>query len=110
MRSSLANAAVLLSLSLPTILIAQSAPEDVTVDAHGATTPFPHFWEKTFGSGRAVLALRQDYRDNLDAVHQATNFESVRFHGIFNDEVGLYDPDRQGKKPGVGGGGGQGGT
>ena len=101
MRSSLAYAAVLLSLSIPTTLSAQAPAEEVTVDAHGATTSFPHFWEKIFGSGRAILALRQDYRDNLDAVHQVTNFESVRFHGIFNDEVGLYDPDRQVKNPGL---------
>ena len=101
MRSSLACAAVLLSLAIPTTLPAQAPAEEVTVDAHGATTPFPHFWEKIFGSGRAILALRQDYRDDLDAVHQATNFESVRFHGIFNDEVGLYDPDRQVKNPGL---------
>ena len=25
----------------------------------------------------------------------ATNFQSVRFHGVFMDEVGLYDPDRK---------------
>ncbi|HKO20632.1 MAG TPA: hypothetical protein VJU82_17280 [Acidobacteriaceae bacterium] len=69
--------------------------EHILVDAKGATTPFPHFWEQTFGSGRAILALRQSYRDDLRAVKQATDFKSVRFHGIFDDEVGLYDPDRK---------------
>jgi xylan 1,4-beta-xylosidase len=78
------------------------APQAVnlSIDAHAAETPFPHFWEKTFGSGRAILALRDDYRKDLDTVHGATDFESVRFHGIFNDEVGLYDPDRSTKNPG----------
>ncbi|WP_263382123.1 GH39 family glycosyl hydrolase [Granulicella arctica] len=95
----LAYAAVLLALAAPAHAHAQT--EEITVDAHGPTTPFPHFWEKTFGSGRAILSLRQDYRDDLDTVHAATNFESVRFHGIFNDEVGLYDPDRQVKNPGL---------
>jgi xylan 1,4-beta-xylosidase len=74
-------------------LLAQT--QQVSVDAAAATTPFPHFWEKTFGSGRAILALRQSYRDDIRTVKAATNFESVRFHGIFNDEVGLYDPDRR---------------
>lgn len=73
----------------------QQQAEQIVVDAKGATTPFPHFWEQTFGSGRAILALRQSYRDDLRAVKQATDFNSVRFHGIFNDEVGLYDPDRK---------------
>ncbi len=101
MRLSLAYVAFLLSLVAPAMLAAQAPVEDLTIDAHGVTTPFPHFWEKIFGSGRAILALRQDYRDDLDAVHQATGFQAVRFHGIFNDEVGLYDPDRQVKNPGL---------
>jgi len=67
----------------------------ITIDAKAPTTPFPHFWEQTFGSGRAILALRQDYRDDLRTVKQATQFKSVRFHGIFMDDVGLYDPDRK---------------
>jgi xylan 1,4-beta-xylosidase len=73
----------------------QPAPEHLTIDARAATTPFPHFWEQTFGSGRAILALRDSYREDLRTVKQATNFQSIRFHGIFDDEVGLYDPDRR---------------
>jgi xylan 1,4-beta-xylosidase len=76
-------------------------PEQIVVNTRGATTPFPHFWEQTFGSGRAILSLRESYRKDLRTVKQATNFESIRFHGIFNDEVGLYDPDRQVKNPGL---------
>ncbi|NYF78975.1 GH39 family glycosyl hydrolase [Granulicella arctica] len=98
MRLTLAYAATFLSLLVPATLTAQ---ETLIIDAHAPTTPFPHFWEKTFGSGRAILSLRDDYRKDLDTVHDATNFESVRFHGIFNDEVGLYDPDRQVKNPGL---------
>jgi xylan 1,4-beta-xylosidase len=75
--------------------LAQTVPaqERLTIDAQAQTTPFPHFWEQTFGSGRAILALRKSYLDDLHTVKLATGFESVRFHGIFNDEVGLYDPD-----------------
>ena len=76
-------------------LEAQTAPEHLIIDAHAATTPFPHFWEQTFGSGRAILALRDSYRQDIRTVKQATDFKSVRFHGIFMDEVGLYDPDRR---------------
>ncbi len=77
------------------------APVALHVDAQAATTPFPHFWEKTFGSGRAILALRDSYRTDLRTVKQATGFESIRFHGILMDEVGLYDPDRVTKNPGL---------
>src|SRR4030088_455711 len=66
---------------------------DITVNTHDTGTPFPHFWEKTFGSGRAILSLRQSYRDDLHTVKSVTDFDAVRFHGIFMDDVGLYDPN-----------------
>jgi len=74
-----------------------SAPDVVIVDAKAASHPFPHFWEKMFGSGRAILALRDSYRNDLRSVKEITNFEYVRFHGIFHDEVGIYDEDAQGQ-------------
>ncbi len=73
----------------------------LAVDATASTTPFPHFWEQTFGSGRAILSLRESFRDDLRTVKQATDFQSLRFHGILMDEVGLYDPDRIVKNPGL---------
>lgn len=76
-----------------------AAQETIVVDASAPTTPFPHFWEQTFGSGRAILALRDSYRQDIRTVKQATDFKSVRFHGIFMDEVGVYDPDRQIRNP-----------
>ncbi len=79
---------------------AEAAAETFTVDMKGATTPFPHFWEQTFGSGRAVLSLRQSYRDDVRTVKKVTDFRSVRFHGIFMDEVGLYDPNAVTQNPG----------
>jgi xylan 1,4-beta-xylosidase len=86
------------TLTLGSIAVAQSAssvPVSLTIDAAAPTTPFPHFWERTFGSGRAILSLRESYRTDLVTVKEATDFESIRFHAIFHDEVGLYDPDRK---------------
>ncbi len=94
----LCRLACLAAISAPCLFALHSAaqqPELLRIDAHAPTTPFPHFWEQTFGSGRAILSLRQSYRDDLRTVKQATDFKSVRFHGIFMDEVGLYDPDRR---------------
>ena len=71
-------------------------PEQVTLDTRAPGTPFPHFWEQMFGSGRAVLALRSDYRQDLATVHAATGFRYVRFHAILHDEVGVYEEDKQG--------------
>ncbi len=78
-------------------LLGQSTPETITIDVAAPAHPFPHFWEQMFGSGRAVLSLRDSYRRDLRAVHQITNFQYVRFHGILLDDVGVYDEDKQGK-------------
>ena len=79
-------------LALGTAQAAPAASDEVRiqVDAKAQGTPFPHYWEQMFGSGRAVLALRDDYRKDLVAVKQATDFGYVRFHGIFDSDVGLF--------------------
>jgi xylan 1,4-beta-xylosidase len=68
----------------------------VVIDASAPAHPFPHFWEDMFGSGRAILTLRDSYREDLRNVKQITGFEYVRFHAILHDEVGVYDEDAQG--------------
>lgn len=73
----------------------RTVDETLRIDSRAQGTPFPHYWETLFGSGRAILSLRNSYRSDLLAVKQSTSFQSVRFHGIFMDEVGLYDPDRK---------------
>jgi xylan 1,4-beta-xylosidase len=93
-------AAVLVAMGGAATGIGAQTPVTLRIDARAATTPFPHFWEQTFGSGRAILSLREEYRDDLKTVKQATNFQSIRFHGIFMDEVGLYDPNRKSTNPG----------
>ncbi len=50
-----------------------------------------------FGSGRAILTLRDSYRRDLREVKQITDFKYVRFHAIFHDEVGIYDEDDKGQ-------------
>src|SRR6267154_883491 len=74
-----------------------AAVQEITVDASAPAHPFPHFWEKMFGSGRAILSLREDYRKDLRETRRITGFEYVRFHAIFHDETGFYDEDKDGK-------------
>lgn len=72
------------------------AQEQVQIDARAPATPFPHFWEQMFGSGRAILSLRESYREDLRAVKQVADFRYVRFHAILHDEVGVYNEDDHG--------------
>src|ERR1700747_66411 len=71
-------------------------PDAIVIDAKAPSHPFPHFWETMFGWGRAVLTLRESYRNDLRSVKQITEFKYVRFHGIFNDEIGIYSEDSKG--------------
>src|SRR5258708_7701464 len=73
-----------------------SPTETIEIDTGARAHPFPHFWEKMFGSGRAILTLRDSYRNDLRETKRITGFEYVRFHAIFHDEAGLYDEDDAG--------------
>jgi xylan 1,4-beta-xylosidase len=98
--------AVLLSVSVvlsgstvraQAIAQAKEIIEAIEVDGNAGQHPFPHFWEKMFGSGRAILTLRESYRNDLREAKRITDFEYVRFHAIFHDEVGLYEEDASGR-------------
>jgi xylan 1,4-beta-xylosidase len=100
-RSHILAVSVILTLAaipLPAGTGEQSAAktEILVVDAQAPAHPFPHFWEQMFGSGRAILSLRDSYRSDLRAVKQITDFTYVRFHAIFDDEVGIYGEDGEG--------------
>ena len=67
------------------------AHSPVAIDARAAARPFPHYWERMFGSGRAILSLRESYRRDLREVKKATDFAYVRPHGILLDEAFAWD-------------------
>lgn len=95
-RASLLCLTVLVATGTLTTHAQVHATERVEINATASTTPFPHFWEEAFGSGRAILTLRESYREDLRAVKKITNFRYVRFHAILHDEVGVYNEDEHG--------------
>ncbi len=52
------------------------------------SVPLKHAWEHTVGSGRALLALRADWQEQLRRCHDELGFRHVRFHAILADEMG----------------------
>jgi xylan 1,4-beta-xylosidase len=71
--------------------------ETIAIDAHGRGQPFPHFWERMFGSGHAPLTLRESWRNDLRGIKRVSAIEYVRFHDILHDDLGVYDEDAQGR-------------
>jgi len=76
------------------LALATAAP--IAIDGAAQGRPMPHFWEQMYGSGRAVLSLREDFRRDLLTVRDVTDFRYVRFHHIFADEIGIYGVDKAG--------------
>jgi xylan 1,4-beta-xylosidase len=73
---------VLLVVLLLTLLHRASAqgastPKDfgvVVIDATAPAHPLPHFWEQMFGSERAIVTLRESYRNDLRDVKKIYRF------------------------------------
>jgi xylan 1,4-beta-xylosidase len=64
--------------------------EEIIVDPQRTCTPFPHFWEHMFGSCHASVTLCEDWRNDLRALRKIVDVKYVRFHGIFEHQVGIY--------------------
>jgi xylan 1,4-beta-xylosidase len=90
-RSAAFFISLLLTFQITEATQAQTRTETIEIDPQAAATPFPHYWERMFGSGRAILSLRDSYRKDLRMVKAATGFQYIRFHAILDDEVGVYD-------------------
>jgi len=96
MTSATVAGLIALGLALPAAPLLAQPRETLSIDASAPAQPFAHFWEHMFGSGRAVLSLRESYREDLRAVREATAVSYVRFHALLHDEMGVYTVDKNG--------------
>jgi xylan 1,4-beta-xylosidase len=55
----------------------------------------PHIWEECVGSDRAIVATRAQWQSDLELVKRTAGIKSVRFHGLFNDEMGVWPSGSQ---------------
>jgi len=62
----------------------------ISINTHATTGPLPHVWEECIGSDRAIVGLREQWLADLELVKEAAGIKSVRFHGLFNDEMGVW--------------------
>jgi xylan 1,4-beta-xylosidase len=65
---------------------------NVRIDTRQAAGPLDHIWEECVGSDRAAITLRESWRHDLDRGRAEAGFKRVRFHGVFNDELGVFAP------------------
>lgn len=55
------------------------------------------FPQLVVGAGRAAEGLRADWQRDLALVQRECGFEYIRFHGLLQDELGVYSEDKQGR-------------
>lgn len=61
----------------------------MTIDLQSITGDLPHYWEKAAGSDRTAVGLRAQWRQDLVRAHRDTGIQSIRCHGLFDDEMGI---------------------
>jgi len=91
-RTFLKNGALTLAAVAAWPALAQEQVVQVSIDTRQVTGSLPHIWEECAGSDRAAITLRESWRLDLDRWHSEAGLKRVRFHGIFNDELGVYAP------------------
>lgn len=89
-RTFLASTAATATLAATRANAAGTAIEAVRIDARAIAGVLPHVWEESVGSDRAAITLREEWRQDLRRGVAEAGFKRVRFHGIFNDELGVF--------------------
>src|SRR3712207_1207560 len=103
---SLLQSALLLACVLfifPARTVAQAREQSMPIRIISANYlqvkgPKKHSPQLVVGAGRLAEGLRADWQRDLALVHQECGFEYVRFHGLLQDELGVYTEDAQDRK------------
>lgn len=59
----------------------------ITIDPKGPTRPTDYSWQEGLGCDHAFQLHRSDMVDQLRFVHDELGIRSLRFHGIFDDDM-----------------------
>lgn len=94
-----AGAAVLASSALTKPSFGQTGTEQVEIDLRREMGALDHIWSRCAGSDRASATMRESWRHDLERFRVETGLERVRFHGIFNDDLGVWPGGMNGKDP-----------
>jgi xylan 1,4-beta-xylosidase len=85
-------------LLAPVSLFCQTAPGPriINADYSDPRGPTSRMYNFCVGAGRANEGLRADWQRQLRRVRAECGFRYIRFHGLFCDDMGVYQEDKQG--------------
>ncbi|SHJ18724.1 xylan 1,4-beta-xylosidase [Clostridium amylolyticum] len=69
----------------------------ISIDLNQEGQDFSHYWKKIITFGRASEGLRSNLQGQFRELQREIGFEYVRFHGIFMDEMMIYNVSLEGK-------------
>ena len=93
MASLLTNLFVLLSIST------NVECESFNISLSGSIKPVWSFWSIGTTTDHAYLALRADFRQQLEQVKTEIGMKYLRFYGIFNNDIGIVNREKPYTKP-----------
>lgn len=71
--------------------------EYITVDGRKTGEYFKHHWQELITFGRAAEGLRANWQEQFRELQRDIGFKYIRFHGIFMDEMMIYNISNEGK-------------
>ena len=69
---------------------------NINVDLTRIKGKHDKFFKVCAGTGRAYLLLRSDHQQHLEIARRECGFEYLRFHGLLDDDMGVYREDKDG--------------
>lgn len=68
----------------------------VNIDIGKEGSELKHYWQELTTFGRAAEGLRGEWRNQFRELQKEIGFKNVRFHGIFHDDMMIYNLDDDG--------------
>ena len=69
----------------------------INADWRDVQGPHSEMFRECIGAGRAEEGLRSDWQQQLKVCQDEIGFKYIRFHGLLNDEMGVYTESRDGQ-------------
>lgn len=88
--------AFIICLAMPLTVFLQIETRKILLDNNAVKGKHDKFYKMTIGAGRAAEGLRADWQKQFEIVQKECGFEYIRFHGLLQDEMGVYSEDKNG--------------
>lgn len=69
---------------------------NISIDLNAEWEEIEHKWKLLTTIGRAKDGLNKVVQEQLKTIQKEIGFQYIRFHGIFDDEMKVYDEDEKG--------------